>query len=80
MTSIESNQIKRLVRTILTTRRNEIGCEECLAQMDKFVEMELQGKDPAKAMPLVKDHLDRCRDCHEEFRALLTALRGLDDE
>lgn len=79
MKTIESDRIKRLVRNILTTRPDEIGCEECLAQMDRFVEMELEGKDPAKAMPLVQDHLTRCRDCHEEFRALLTALRALND-
>ena len=79
MKTIESDRIKRLVRNILTTRPDEIGCEECLAQMDRFVEMELEGKDPGKAMPLVQDHLNRCRDCHEEFRALLTALRALND-
>ena len=79
MKTIEPDRMKRLVRNILTTRPDEIGCEECLAQMDRFVEMELEGKDPAKAMPLVQDHLNRCRDCHEEFRALLTALRGLHD-
>jgi hypothetical protein len=28
-------------------------------------------------MPLVQDHLTRCSDCHEEFEALLEALRRL---
>ena len=74
MTTIESKQIKRLVRSILTTRPDEIGCEECLARMDQFVEMELEGKEPGQAMPLVQDHLDRCRDCRQEFEALLTVL------
>ncbi len=74
---IESSDVKRMVRSILTTRPDEIGCDECLAQMDRFVEMKLDGKDPAEAMPLVQDHLDRCRDCREEFEALLTALRHI---
>jgi hypothetical protein len=74
---IESKQIKRLVRNVLTTRPDEIGCEECLARMDRFVEMELEGKDPAQAMPLVQHHLERCRDCHEEFEALMTVLRKI---
>ena len=77
MTGIESREIKGLVRNILTTRPDEIGCDECLAQMDRFVEMELAGKHPAEAMPLVQDHLERCHDCHEEFEALLTALRHM---
>jgi hypothetical protein len=77
MTGIESEGIKGLVRNILTARPDEIGCEECLEQMDRFVEMELAGKHPAEAMPLVEDHLTRCHDCREEFEALLTALRHL---
>ena len=79
MTGIESREIKRMVRNILTARPDEIGCEECLARMDRFVEMKLDGKDPSEAMPLVQDHLQRCRDCHEEFEALLRALRAATD-
>jgi hypothetical protein len=39
--------------------------------------MTLAGKNAAEAMPLVQDHLERCRDCREEFKALLAALRSL---
>jgi hypothetical protein len=72
---IDSRSIKKMVRNILTSRPDEIGCDECLERLDRFVEMELAGKNPAEAMPLVQDHLERCRDCHEEFEALLKALR-----
>jgi deoxycytidylate deaminase len=75
--TIESRKIKQMVRNVLTTRPDEIGCDECLERLDRFVEMELAGKNPAEAMPLVQDHLERCRDCHEEFDALLEALRHL---
>lgn len=75
---IEPKAIKQAVRKILTTRPDEIGCDECLARLDRFVEMELEGKNASEAMPLVQDHLERCRDCHEEFEALLRALRHLD--
>jgi deoxycytidylate deaminase len=74
---IEAQRIKQMVRNILTTRPDEIGCDECLEQLDRFVEMELVGKNAAQALPLVQDHLERCRDCHEEFEALLTAVRHL---
>jgi hypothetical protein len=76
--TIESRRIKQLVRNILTTRPDEIGCDKCLEQLDRFVEMELAGRNAAEAMPLVQDHLERCRDCHEEFEALLKALRHVD--
>jgi hypothetical protein len=75
--TIESGKIKRLVRNILTARSDEIGCDECLEQLDSFVDMKLAGKNAAEAMPLVQDHLERCRDCHEEFEALLKAVRHL---
>lgn len=75
---IESGKIKRIVRNVLTTRPDEIGCAECLERMDRFVEMELEGKSAAEALPLVQDHLNRCRDCREEFEALLNALRRME--
>jgi predicted anti-sigma-YlaC factor YlaD len=61
----------------MTTRPDEIVCEECFEQLDRFVEMRLAGKDPSEALPLVQDHLARCADCREEFEALMTALRAL---
>jgi hypothetical protein len=74
---LEAQKLKGLVRGIMTTRPDEIGCEECFEELDRFVEMVLAGKDAAEAMPLVQDHLDRCRECKEEFEALLAALRAL---
>ena len=75
MAELEVERLKGLVRAIVTTRPDEIGCDECFEQLDRFVEMELAGKNPAEALPLVEDHLSRCRDCREEFEALLGVLR-----
>jgi len=77
MIRFEPVTLKRMVRNVLTTRPDEIGCDECFEQLDRFVEMKLAGKNAAEAMPLVQDHLERCRDCREEFEALLTALQAL---
>ena len=74
---LEPATLKRMVRNVLTTRPDEIGCDECFEELDLFVEMKLAGKNVAEAMPLVQDHLERCRDCREEFEALLTALQAL---
>lgn len=60
------------------TRPDEIGCDECFEKLDKFAEMELAGKSPGKAMPLVQDHLNKCGDCREEYEALLEALKELE--
>ena len=74
---LEAQQLRQLVRAVMTTRPDEIGCGECFEQLDRFVEMELANKDAAEAMPLVQDHLERCRECREEFEALLGALRAI---
>jgi hypothetical protein len=67
---LEAQKLKDLVRGIITARPDELGCEECFEEVDRFVEMNLAGKDAAEAMPLVQDHLERCRECREEFEAL----------
>jgi hypothetical protein len=74
---LDTNALKEMVRVILSTRPDEIGCDECLEQLDRFVELTLAGRNAAEAMPLVQDHLERCGDCREEFEALLAALQAL---
>jgi hypothetical protein len=69
--------VRQLVRGIVSTRPDEVGCGECFEQVDRFAEMVLDGKDAAEALPLVEAHLNRCGDCHEEFEALLVALRAM---
>ena len=74
---MDLDSLKMLVREILATTPDEIGCDECFDQLDRFVELELAGRSAAVALPLVQKHLERCADCHEEYDALLTALRGI---
>lgn len=76
-TELSLDTLKWIVRDIITTRPDEIGCDECFEELDRFVELELAGKNAAEALPLVQDHLDRCSDCREEFEALLAALRAI---
>jgi predicted anti-sigma-YlaC factor YlaD len=59
-----------------TLDRQEIGCDECFEELDRFVTMQLAGLDTAEALPLVQEHLHTCGECREEFEALLRALRA----
>jgi uncharacterized protein with PIN domain len=72
--------IKKLLHSVKNTRLDEIGCEECFHQLHEFAEMELEGKSPEKAMPLVHDHLQKCGECREEFEALLEAMESLNNQ
>jgi hypothetical protein len=74
---LDQEALKQMAREIAMTQPGEIGCDECFEQMDRFVEIELAGKNAAEAMPLVQDHLERCVACREEYEALLLALRAV---
>jgi len=69
---------KQLVQMVAHTNPDEIGCSECFSELDRFVELVREGKPAEELMPHVKDHLDRCGDCREEYEALLEALRAIE--
>ena len=58
----------------ITTHVDEISCEDCYAQMDRFAELALQGSEAALLMPAVHDHLEHCQECREEFQGLILAM------
>lgn len=60
----------------ITTRVDEIGCDECYEGLGRFAELVLKGHNAARLMPHVYDHLAHCRECREESEALIAALRG----
>lgn len=69
--------LKKLLSMVAMTHGGEIGCDDCFNEINEFAEMELLGKSPEKAMPLVREHLDNCGECREEYQALLDALKVL---
>lgn len=64
---------------IYETRDIEISCTECFDQVSSFVEIEVSGRDVVAELPQVKQHLDQCRACREEYE-ILRDLRRLEDE
>lgn len=69
--------LKNLIKSVKMTTDEEIGCDECFEELHEFAEMELAGKSPDEAKPLVKEHLDKCGSCRQEYQALLDALRAV---
>ena len=80
MARIQTETLKELLRRILLTRSDEIGCESCYEKLDLFVESELKGKDAAQAFPLIKRHLELCSGCTEEYKAMLAALNQFESD
>jgi hypothetical protein len=71
--------IRKMMQSLEATRKDELSCGECFDEIDCFVEMELKGKNAAEAMPLVQEHLNRCRGCKDEYETLLTILQEMAD-
>jgi hypothetical protein len=66
------------LRNIYATQDVEISCSECFDLVSGFVQAEVSGRDVADEFPGVKQHLDQCRACREEYEILrdLTLLNN----
>jgi hypothetical protein len=62
------------LRVLESVREEDIPCDEVYARIDEYVEREVGQKDAAQLMPLVREHLDICSECCEEYEALLDVL------
>ena len=56
---------------LLGPEEPELGCDECFAQLDRFVELQAAGVDAAAEMPGLAAHLRGCGACREEQEDLL---------
>jgi hypothetical protein len=56
------------------------SCDEVFMKIDEYVEREVGQKDAEDLMPLIREHLDLCPDCCEEYEALLDVLEKTSKE
>ncbi|MEJ2353134.1 MAG: hypothetical protein P8Y03_25380 [Anaerolineales bacterium] len=68
--------LKAMLHKIARTQEIELTCGEVFELLDQYAEMVANGEDVAEIMPLVKQHLEMCPDCDEEFKALLRVLQN----
>jgi hypothetical protein len=54
----------------------EIGCDECFDQLDRYVELELAGRDADGTVPGLRAHLQGCPACREEHESLKALVGG----
>ena len=64
-----------LIGGLLGPEGPELTCDECFEQLDRFVELELAGRDAEAAVPGMRAHLRGCPACHEEHDSLLALAR-----
>jgi len=76
---VKGNRLNRWLQNIDKTEEQEISCSECFDSVSSFVELEVSGQDPVIKMPRVKQHLEQCPACREEYE-VLRDLRRLEEE
>lgn len=65
----------KMLRALAMTEEHEISCDDVFAVLDEFAEAVDRGENVLLLMPLVRQHLDMCPDCREEYEALLRMLQ-----
>ncbi len=70
----QSSSLKKLLQMIGYTEETEVSCDEVEQILDQFAELVQRGEDVKEVMPLVKNHVDMCPECREEYEALLRTL------
>ena len=68
------------LRVLEGVRAEELSCDEIYTKLDQYVECEANTKEAAQLMPLIRQHLDTCPDCCEEYEALLEVVEKTEDE
>ena len=78
--ALRPEQAKALIAKMMDTRDQEMTCDECMAEIAEFVEVQLTGKPLSDAIQAVHEHLERCHDCSDEYDVLRQALEALAEE
>jgi hypothetical protein len=73
---MESHELEQAVERMLGPTGPELGCDECFAELDRYVELEVAGADADAAVPGLGAHLAGCPACREEHESLLALVRG----
>lgn len=65
-----------LVARLVGPEGPEIGCDECFAVLDRYVDLEVTGQDADAAVPGLRAHLEGCPACREEHESLRALVSG----
>jgi anti-sigma factor RsiW len=72
----ERPELKQALMRLLGPAEPEIGCDECFAKLDRYVEAELAGADANAVVAGMRSHLAGCPACREEYESLRALVGG----
>lgn len=73
---LSPSQAEKMLKMIQKTQETELSCDDVHKLLAQYTEMALQGEDSAAFLPLVRQHLELCPDCMEEYEALAHILQA----
>ena len=71
---LSNEAVLGFLRVLEDVRKEELSCVEIYLKLDEYVECEMDCNDAAHVMPLIREHLDICHECCEEYEALLDVV------
>ena len=76
---LSNDTVLGFLRMLERVEKEDITCDELYKKLDEYVEREVDKRDAAYIMPLMREHLDTCPECCEEYEALLHVIRTAED-
>jgi hypothetical protein len=73
---MERPELTDALRRLVGPAAPEVGCDECFTELDRYVELELAGRDAEAAVPGMRNHLEGCPACREDHESLREFLAG----
>ena len=67
------------IRRLLGPAEPELTCKACFDQLDRYVELELDGADADVMVGGMRAHLEGCPACREDYESLLALVEAEGD-
>ena len=74
--SLPNEAVLGFLHVLEQVRVEELSCKEIYKKLDEYVELEIKKEDAAHIMPLIREHLDLCSECCDEYEALLDVVEN----
>ena len=74
MNQHDPSRTAALLARMLGPSDPELTCDECFEELDRYVELELAGRDADAIVPGMRPHLEGCPACREDHDSLAALL------
>lgn len=77
--ALNTEQIVELLRMIRQTQEEELTCPECLGELDNYTQSILDGMPIDGVLERVREHLEACPCCANQFELVLETLKAIEE-